>query len=407
MAQVISVSELNRYVKTLLDVNDALFDLALRGEIANFVQNARSGHCYFTLRDEQCSVKAVMFRADARRLAFRPEEGMRVVVRCRATLYERDGAFQVYVNEMFPDGLGAAQLALEQLKAKLNAEGLFAAEHKKVLPEYPRCIGVVTSKTGAALQDIRNVLTRRWPAVKLLLCPVTVQGFEAAEQIAAAIRTLDKSGQVDEIIVARGGGSREDLWVFNAEVIARAAFACKTPLISAIGHEIDYTILDFVADKRAPTPSAAAELAVPDRGAQLEKLHFLQQNILKTVQNRFDLCYNESDRYNLMLEQGLARKVWRSSSQALEQLEQKIVAQQKQRFAERKLRLQHTAALAGSLNPYKVLARGYAMLTLPNGKILEADHLQPNQAIYICGVSHKAKCRVEMVEKINESTQKL
>ena len=248
MAEVISVSELNRYVKRLFDTNDLLFDLALRGEIANFVQNARSGHCYFSLRDEESSVKAVMFRSDARRLAFRPEEGMRVVVRCRATLYERDGAFQVYVNEMFPDGIGAAQLALEQLKAKLNAEGLFDTAHKKLLPRYPECIGIVTSKTGAALQDIRNVIRRRMPSVRLLLCPVTVQGFEAAEQVAAAIRTLDASGKVDEIIVARGGGSREDLWVFNAEVIARAAFACQTPLISAIGHEIDYTILDFVAD---------------------------------------------------------------------------------------------------------------------------------------------------------------
>lgn len=404
MAQVISVSELNRYVKTLLDVNDGLFDLALRGEIANFVQNARSGHCYFTLRDEQCSVKAVMFRTDARKLAFRPEEGMRVVVRCRATLYERDGAFQVYVNEMFPDGLGAAQLALEQLKARLDAEGLFAVEHKKSLPEYPRCIGVVTSKTGAALQDIRNVLTRRWPAVKILLCPVTVQGFEAAEQIAAAIQTLDKSGKVDEIIVARGGGSREDLWVFNAEVIARAAFACKTPLISAIGHEIDYTILDFVADQRAPTPSAAAELAVPDRQAQLEKLHFIQQNILKGLQKRFELWYNRDGQYNLMLEQGLSCKITEGRSQELERLEEQLRARQKQCLTEKKQRLQHTAALAGSLDPYKVLARGYAMLSLPNGQLLEADRLQPDSTIYIHGVSHRAKCRVEMVEKIDEST---
>lgn len=404
MAQVISVSELNRYVKTLLDVDDGLFDLALRGEIANFVQNARSGHCYFTLRDEQCSVKAVMFRTDARRLVFRPEEGMRVVVRCRATLYERDGAFQLYVNEMFPDGLGAAQLALEQLKAKLNAEGLFAAEHKKELPEYPRCIGVVTSKTGAALQDIRNVIARRWPAVKLLLCPVTVQGFEAAEQIAAAIRTLDKSGKVDEIIVARGGGSREDLWVFNAEVIARAAFACKTPLISAIGHEIDYTILDFVADKRAPTPSAAAELAVPDRQTQLDKLHFLQQNFLKTVQNRLTLWYNEGEQYNLALEQGLAKKMLESRRLSLERLEQQIRLQQKQCLDEKKQQLRHAAALASSLDPYSVLARGYTMLKLPNGRICAVDDLQPDDTIYVHSVSHRAKCRVETVEEINEST---
>ena len=207
MAEVISVSALNQYVKTLLDANDILFDLALRGEIANFVQNSRSGHCYFSLRDEASSVKAGMFRADARRLGFRPEEGMKVIVRCRATLYERDGAFQVYVNDMFPDGIGSAQLAFEQLKAKLEQEGLFAPEHKKPLPAYPKCIGIVTSKTGAALQDIRNIISRRWPAVRLLLCPVNVQGFEAAKEIAAAIDRLDKSGEVDTIIVARGGGS--------------------------------------------------------------------------------------------------------------------------------------------------------------------------------------------------------
>lgn len=228
MAEVISVSALNQYVKTLLDANDILFDLALRGEIANFVQNSRSGHCYFSLRDEASSVKAVMFRSDARRLGFRPEEGMKVIVRCRATLYERDGAFQVYVNDMFPDGIGSAQLAFEQLKAKLEQEGLFAPEHKKPLPAYPKCIGIVTSKTGAALQDIRNIISRRWPAVRLLLCPVNVQGFEAAKEIAAAIDRLDKSGEVDTIIVARGGGSREDLWVFNAEIIARGSLPLQS-----------------------------------------------------------------------------------------------------------------------------------------------------------------------------------
>ena len=317
MAEVITPSALNRYVKRLLDADDALFDLALRGEIANFVQNARSGHCYFSLRDEEASVKAVMFRTEARRLAFRPEEGMRVVVRCRVTLYERDGAYQVYVNEMFPDGIGAAQLAFEQLKQKLAQEGLFDDAHKKPLPAYPRCIGLVTSKTGAALQDIRNVIGRRWPAARLLLCPVSVQGFAAAKEVAAAITRLDQSGLVDEIIVARGGGSREDLWVFNAEVIARAAFRCKTPLISAIGHEIDFTILDFVADRRAPTPSAAAELAVPDRAALLRSLAELEENIHKNMQNRREVCYNNLECSAGLLARGLARRPLEQGSREL------------------------------------------------------------------------------------------
>lgn len=407
MADVISVSQLNRYVKQRLDMDDALFDLALRGEIANFVQNARSGHCYFTLRDEASSVKAVMFRADARRLAFRPEEGMRVVVRCRVTLYERDGAFQVYVNAMFPDGLGEAQLALEQLKARLEQEGLFAPEHKKPLPRYPRCIGIVTSKTGAALQDIRNVIGRRWPSVRLLLCPVTVQGFEAAGQVAQAIRTLDRSGKVDEIIVARGGGSREDLWVFNAEVIARAAFRCKTPLISAIGHEIDYTILDFVADQRAPTPSAAAELAVPDRKEQLGRLQILQQNISKNMQKRLDLCYNGVKRYNLALERGWQRRTLQNDFERLAVMNRAIPAQMQARLSAKTLALQHQAALAASLDPYQVLARGYALLTGTDGTICTPGQLQPGQTIYVCGTQRQALCRVETVEERNESTQKL
>ena len=346
MAEVISVSALNRYVKMRLDADDVLFDLALRGEIANFVQNARSGHCYFTLRDDACSVKAVMFRSDAARLAFRPQEGMRVVVRCRATLYERDGAFQLYVNAMFPDGMGAAQLALEQLKEKLAKEGLFDPEHKKPLPAFPQCIGVVTSKTGAALQDIRNVIGRRWPAAKLLLCPVTVQGFEAAQQVADAIRRLDQRKDVDEIVVARGGGSREDLWVFNAEVIARAAFRCKKPLISAIGHEIDYTILDFVADQRAPTPSAAAELAVPDRAEQKRILLELQQNIRKNMQNRLDLCYNGLEQYNYVLEQHLPDRLLQKNAAALQQLQNSIRAQLRQKESDASRQLQHAAVLA-------------------------------------------------------------
>ena len=407
MAEVITVSALNQYVKTLLDANDILFDLALRGEIANFVQNARSGHCYFSLRDASASVKAVMFRSDARRLGFRPEEGMKVVVRCRATLYERDGAFQIYVNEMFPDGIGEAQLAFEQLKAKLEQEGLFAAEHKKPLPAYPKCIGVVTSKTGAALQDIRNVIGRRWPAAKLLLCPVNVQGFEAAQQIADAIGKLDKSGRADEIIVARGGGSREDLWVFNAEEIARAAFRCKTPLISAIGHEIDYTILDFVADQRAPTPSAAAELAVPDREEQQRIFENIEENIHKNIQKRLALCYNGLEQYNFLLEQSAPSKILQQYSSRLQQVQQAIQAQQKARMNDKNMQLQHAAALAASLNPYRVLARGYALVTDTKGKVCTVEQLQPEQPICVRSRQYQARCRVETVEEINESTQKL
>ena len=407
MAEVISVSALNQYVKTLLDANDLLFDIALRGEIANFVQNARSGHCYFSLRDAACSVKAVMFRSDARRLGFRPEEGMKVVVRCRATLYERDGAFQIYVNDMFPDGIGAAQLAFEQLKAKLDAEGLFAPEHKKPLPQYPRCIGLVTSKTGAALQDIRNVISRRWPAVRLLLCPVSVQGFEAAQDVAAAIDRLDKSGKVDEIIVARGGGSREDLWVFNAEVIARAAYRCKVPLISAIGHEIDFTILDFVADRRAPTPSAAAELAVPDRAELLRVLLQLEQRCQSTLQSRFAAASGRLERVGQQLSRDMTRRTLTAGQTKLEAYQKELEDAARSGIQKRTNQLRHAAALADSLSPYRVLGRGYAMVYDSKNRLCSADALSTGDRITLRGAAHTAECTVLSVEELNESTQKL
>ena len=404
MAEVITVTALNRYVKALLDGSDLLYDLALRGEVANFVRNAKSGHCYFTLRDSQCSVKAVMFRSDAQRLAFRPEEGMRVVVRCRVTLYEPSGAYQVYVNAMFPDGIGEAQLALEQLKARLQAEGLFAPEHKKPLPAFPQTIGLVTSRTGAALQDIKNVIGRRWPAVRLLLCSVSVQGFDAAQEVADAIGVLDRRG-VDEIIVARGGGSREDLWVFNAECIARAAFRCRTPLISAIGHEIDYTILDFVADCRAPTPSAAAELAVPDREALRRQLGELRENIQGNMQKRREICYNNCKAYRDALAGGLPLRQVQAGRAQLEALCQALRQGSRACWKEKSRQLAHAAALTATINPYQVLARGYAMVAGADGKVLQAGQLEAGQTIRLIAAHRQARCLVTAVEETDASTQ--
>ena len=407
MAEVISVSQLNRYVKSRLDADDILFDLALRGEIANFVQNARSGHCYFSLRDETASVKAVMFRADARRLAFRPEEGMRVVARCRATLYERDGAFQVYVNDLFPDGIGAAQLAFEQLKAKLEQEGLFAPEHKKPLPTCPKCIGLVTSKTGAALQDIRNVISRRWPAVKLLLCPVSVQGFEAAQDVAAAIDRLDRDGRAETIIVARGGGSREDLWVFNAEIIARAAYRCKTPIISAIGHEIDFTILDFVADQRAPTPSAAAELAVPDRADVLRRLDETDTALAALMHGRLEQCAQLLREAEAELSPAAVRRPLTEGAARLQALDAAMAAAVQAKLCEKQTQLRHAAALASSLDPYSVLARGYAMVYDRDGRPCAVEALWPGETIRLRGAAQLAVCTVNTVEELHENTQEL
>ena len=401
MAEVITVSALNQYVKTLLDANDILFDLALRGEIANFVQNARSGHCYFSLRDASASVKAVMFRSDARRLGFRPEEGMKVVVRCRATLYERDGAFQLYADYMKPFGAGAAQMAFDALYKKLEAEGLFAPERKRPLPAVPRCIGVVTSKTGAAWQDVQNVIGRRWPMVKLLLAPVSVQGIEAEKSIVDGIRRLDRDPRPDLILVTRGGGSKEDLWVFNSERIARAAAACRRPVVSAVGHEIDTSILDYVADLRAPTPSAAAELCVPDQGDVRQKIFILQQNIQKNIQNCCNLCYN---RFNQLATAQLLQRQHQQLDRRGQELAiaRAAVRQAAQRHVQDARRsLQSAAAVAESLSPYAVLARGYA-LPEQNGTPCAVETLRPGEAVTLRGARAAAECRVEAVHTLEQ-----
>ncbi len=404
MANVITISALNAYVKSLLDRDPVLTDIALQGEVANFVNHRKSGHFYFSLRDERASVKAVMFSRDARRLAFTPEDGMHVLVRCRVSLFERDGTFQVYVEDMFPDGIGSAQMAFEQLKRRLAGEGLFLAEHKKPLPPCPGYVGVVTSRTGAALQDIMNVLGRRWPLARLLLAPANVQGQHASREVAQAIRSLDADGRADVIIVARGGGSREDLWVFNSEEIARAAYACRTPLISAVGHEIDYTILDFVADERAPTPSAAAELAVPDREEYLRKIYSLRQNIHKNMQMHWQLCYNK---VVLAKSSGAMPAAARSIAQKQAALGHAagLLRQSLGRLlAQKGGRLAHAAQLAQSLAPYKVLARGYAILQDGDGQVLAAEELFAGRQIRLALRDRTAECSINRITIRKEQT---
>lgn len=397
MAEVITVAALNKYVKSILESDLVLPGLAIRGEITNFVNHVKSGHWYFTLRDETASVKAVMFRQDARQLGFIPEEGMRVVVRCKVSLYETTGAFQIYVKNIIPDGVGAAQMAFEQLKARLDKEGLFAQEHKQLIPSCPTCVGVVTSATGAALQDIRNVMTRRWPLAKLLLAPANVQGEHAAEEICRGIRALDESGRTDVILVARGGGSREDLWVFNDERIARTAYACKTPIISAVGHEIDFCILDFVADMRAPTPSAAAELAVPDGREALQKACGIFMNIHEYMQKKLDLCYNEYIAACQKKEALTPQNICALRAQMLE-LAGKTCMQLKTQALDRKEQeVARAAALAHSLSPYAVLGRGYAMVSDAKGKCRAVGQLKAGETILLTGKDAQAECCVESV----------
>ena len=272
MANVISVNALNIYVKSVLESDSVLQDITLKGEISSFIYHKKSGHFYFNLKDEHSSVKAIMFRGSAQQLGFIPENGMRVIVRCRVSLYETDGTFQIYIDHLFPDGAGAAQIAFEQLKNKLQEEGFFDEERKRTVPQYPKSIGVITSESGAALQDVLTVSRKRYPLVKYFLYPVSVQGIGAEKEIEAALLVLGQRKDLDCIIVARGGGSNEDLWVFNSEAVARAAIKSKIPVISAIGHEVDFTILDFVADIRAATPSVAAAIALPDKNEIISQL---------------------------------------------------------------------------------------------------------------------------------------
>lgn len=405
MANVISVTALNRYVKSILDSDAVLTDIALRGEVSNFTNHYKTGHFYFTLKDEKCAVKAVMFRSYAQQLSFVPENGMRVIVRCRVSLFERDGSFQVYVEDMFPDGLGAMQMAFEQLKARLEKEGLFAPEHKRPLPSHPTCVGLITSKTGAAIQDILNVTRRRCPGMQLILCPVNVQGAQAAAGIAKALRTLDARHDLDVIIVARGGGSKEDLWVFNDESIARAAYACHVPVVSAIGHEIDFCILDFVADLRAPTPSAAAELVMPDLWAELHTMYKLHANIQKSMQKKVDLCYNELRKAATCSAIQHAATAPRRAEKELRTLSALCAERVYNRLRVANQAVSRDAALADSLNPYGVLARGYAVVHNAEGAVVRrAQDVAPGERLNVRLSQGALVCMVEQCLKNGTST---
>lgn len=391
MIEAINVTALNKYVKTILEKDAVLTDVAIRGEISNFVNHFKTGHFYLSLKDDKCSVKAVMFKTDASRLAFMPENGMNVIVFCRVSLFERDGSFQIYITEMIPDGVGAMQLAFEQLKLRLEKEGLFDEEHKKPLPYLPQKIAVVTSKTGAALQDIINVIQRRYPVAHILLVPVTVQGSSAAEQIASGITKAD-CGLADVIIVARGGGSKEDLWVFNDEHIARAAYNTNTPIVSAIGHEIDFTILDFVADLRAPTPSAAAEIVTPDFYAILAKNTDIYTNIRRQIQNKMNLCYNSIDKLANCHEFAVVKQMPAKLKQQLIQSNDEVRNIIEFKMQTYRKSVSHCAAMVEELSPLKIMARGYSIAQNHCGNIKSVKSVNVNDNINIVLQDGKLSC---------------
>lgn len=357
---VLTVTELNNYVKKLLDNEPNLKNVFVTGEISNF-KNHYSGHMYMTIKDEGGAIKAVMFSSYANRLRFAPENGMKVIIFGSVSLYNKDGSYQFYITDMQPDGLGALNLAFEQLKEKLQNEGLFNAEHKKPLPEFPQKIGVMTAPDGAAVRDIFSVLKRRYPVAEIVFYPVAVQGASAAPEIAKGVQLFNEKNACDVLIVGRGGGSLEDLWAFNEEIVARAIFASNIPVISAVGHETDFTIADFVADLRAPTPSAAAEVAVPDIFELKAGLLGLKQHLAVLIKNRVnaerEFLINTEKQMNLI---SPSNKILNSRTE-LVNINEKLINTMLLKLNNEKAKISVLASKLNALSPLEVLSRGYAI----------------------------------------------
>ena len=362
MSTILTVSQINTYIKSIIEQDRNLENIYVSGEISNFTNHYRSGHLYFTLKDENSTLKAVMFRNAASRLKFTPENGMKVLIRCSVSVYERDGAYQLYCDDMIPDGLGELTLAFEQLKRKLEDMGLFRQEHKLPIPETPSRIGVITSPTGAAIQDILSVLERRYPLAEIIFEGVQVQGDSAAGQIAAAIDKFNELGAADVLIIGRGGGSIEDLWAFNEEIVAMAIYNSKIPIISAVGHETDYTISDFVADLRAPTPSAAAELCVPDYREILFTIDKLLDSLEDGIGRTFDKYQFRLLTYKSVLERYSPQNTVELYSQLLTACKDKIDTILKNKIDFYGSAITHYVSKLEAMSPLKVLSRGYGIV---------------------------------------------
>ncbi len=369
--QALSVTQVNLYIKEVMNRDDVLTDVLVKGELSNFKAHS-SGHMYMSLKDETGVMRAVMFRSSAAKLNFKPQNGMKVVAHGRVTVYERDGQYQLYIDHMQQDGIGDLYVAFEQLKNKLSAEGLFDPAHKKPLPKYPKRVGVVTAPTGAAIRDIINVLTRRFSYSDVVLYPVLVQGESAAQSIVSAIRYMNETHGADVLIVGRGGGSIEDLWAFNEEIVARAIYDSEIPIISAVGHEIDFTIADFAADLRAPTPSAAAELAVPAQSELSEKFHNVYVRLYGQVQRILE-------RKELELKRFRERPVLLNPTVKLEEqqiyidrLRQDFITRAERVMEQKKKELGILASKLDGLSPLGTLSRGYAVAKGADGHVVRS-----------------------------------
>ncbi|MCG0277625.1 MAG: exodeoxyribonuclease VII large subunit [Thermanaeromonas sp.] len=397
--RVLSVSEINLYIKELLDKDARLSNVWVTGEISNLKWHS-SGHLYFSLKDRAAALRCVMFQGRCRNLRLRPENGKQVIARGYISVYERDGLYQLYVLDLYPAGMGLLEAALQELKKRLEKEGLFDPTRKRPLPKLPQRIGLVTSLNGAAWRDVVTVVRRRYPGMGIVLAPAAVQGETAVEEIVAAIENLNRWGKVDVIIVGRGGGSAEELAAFNTEEVARAIYASRIPVITAVGHETDYTIADLVADRRAPTPSAAAEMAVPVRDELEREVLKLKERLDRSVLYRLQLMKEKLER--LVRSRGLARPEQEiySRQQYLDTLEQRLEAAWSLLWQERLTKLELLTARLEAASPLTILRRGYAVCrNLPDGRIIQASsEVKPGDRVEVILRIGALQCLVEEVE---------
>ncbi len=391
--KIVSVWEVNQYVSRLIEEDYTLGDLWLQGEVSNCKYH-HSGHVYFTIKDAKASIQAVMFERDARRLSFRLEEGMKIYARVRVTLYEKTGAYQAYVFDVEKQGRGLLYEQFERLKKQLAEEGLFDESHKKSLPIFPNRVGVITSQTGAAVQDIIQVARRRNPSIPLTIYPASVQGELAVPEIVKAIGYANKEKKVDVIILGRGGGSIEDLWAFNEEAVARAIFASKIPIVSAVGHEVDVTISDFVSDKRAATPSAAAELVIPSKKELLELLSSYERSLKLRMEEKTSSARRQ-------LESLLSRPIWakkdtfyRMKMQEVDELCQKLGSHYKNQLLQKERRYELALHQLERLSPLNTLKRGYSLVTLEEQLIKSVEQVKDGDEIVITVTDGQFKAQV-------------
>ena len=381
--QVISVTQINEYIRSLMDSDRLLNNLAIKGEISNY-KLYPSGHHYFTLKDEGGALRCVLFKGNASKLRFRPENGMKIIAMGKISVFPRDGAYQLYCTGLVMDGVGDLYAAFEQLKAKLAAQGLFDPAHKKPIPAYPGTIGIITSAAGAAVHDMLRILKKRYPLTQVRLLPVRVQGVEAPGEIAAAIRYANYYRLADLLIVGRGGGSIEDLWAFNEEVVARAIYDSQIPVISAVGHEPDVTISDFVADLRAATPSNAAELAVPDQDALRQTLDGYSSAMASSLQRQL---YNARRHLKVLSESPALQSpenYIQQRKKALQMLQNRLISAQIQQNNRKKQRFIGLTAKLDAMSPLKVLTRGYAMVQTEDGCLIRSiSDVRPQEQITV------------------------